>query len=1135
MKGNKILATFIVFAMVLSTMVVLNKEEVSALTPGVEGQGVNAYGNATTDLEFGVTYTSIRIDTSAWIYDPGDKYYMYYPQYVCAQTAGLPADHFTWDGPYVAGLTQVYVEPTGGNDILEFSESITFNRSGMYIFDNNSVHDGDTPSDYAGYIWVNTSNLFSLQADDELDFGSTGDYDITVGWGTSDEEGCMIGIVDPIGTTIYHKWRQTGLASLGIEGNFSMAGTYNISAYRDSSLDNSNSIYQYQDENYNVYDKLYGSDYSGGFPNAVYTAGELYNYNNMGPWDPPELNATTEMITVNTAQPNVKATNLSSAYWGYELLIEVNVTAPNGSGIAGGNISLRKAAGGKNIWDGMYPDILFTDTGEGNYTIEIPRYVAGSSNWTQLGNTSWYLVFAKNIPGTDSTEEWNTSKRFTIKGTTAPVNLVITSDGDNNGGDGTFTDNKVDVPDFVGIAPETVDIDFLIYGRSIGGDRAYYGDNAWEDGDDIYVTGDILYPCSVVQGNLINNGGGAWTASVIPTKPGGTISLKIKWTGPDNGTDSESINIVNGSFVSANIESLTYGDETDITVTVRNMGGTLQEYGTVYLVWRDGAEINHTSGNAQPGKGENGEYTFKILAADMIGVAPHNITIAGFTPGANMWGYAKVKLTKNHNLVVNCTPTAAYAGDETVYNIDITEDGEAPSVYSDITVALYTETGKLVTGIDAWSENGKYDINDEIMYLSGGTYQLYAYNDTHDSEGYNATIEITPYSVAVSPNVLAWLIDKETNLSFEVTPAGNGTLTLENMTSAPSGAYDGDTHFIDILDGAGTLPEVNASNLGNITYSYQSHDGGESRPADGLLRITTATATPNPSTIYIGKATNIEVTITHPATGEPIEGVEVDLDYELNATTTILSRKPATVTTDGDGKVQFSIQSEANGNITIYIEQGTDPDNPFVIMSKAEKTMTIKTDPSVNEGKGFVVKAYDINNDLITDTIVYFTFDGETQGTTDGIYEFTAPPVPESLDYRIEANAEGYSTDDTTIKVINQPQLFVKAPSKGNAKKSFTVKAGGDDGNSYGITITIYSDETLTNEVDSDTTAGPDGISFTINKKGTYYIVASKANYEDSTAAKIKIAAEDQGPGFELLTLIIAIGVAYILLRRRRK
>ena len=65
-------------------------------------------------------------------------------------------------------------------------------------------------------------------------------------------------------------------------------------------------------------------------------------------------------------------------------------------------------------------------------------------------------------------------------------------------------------------------------------------------------------------------------------------------------------------------------------------------------------------------------------------------------------------------------------------------------------------------------------------------------------------------------------------------------------------------------------------------------------------------------------------------------------------------------------------------------------------------------------------------------------------------------------------------------------------------------------------------------------TSGGEGIAKLTgpSDEGTYQITATKTGFADADAVEIKI--EGRIPGFELLTLIAAIGVAFILLRRRR-
>lgn len=1138
------MATILVMAMLFSSIVVFNEmtnvklvEDAKALTPGVpQANEANVFGNATTSLKYDTQYTAINIDTSTWNDTAGTtKYYLYYPTYVTSTGAGLPASEFTWAGPYTAGGNQVYVDPTGSTDPLSFGSSITFNRSGMFIFDNNSVHAGNDPSTYAGYIWVNTSTDYLISpSSTSFAFGSTGTFTATVSGLGAGEDGYMLGLIRPDGTTARNLHYDAGsTASWGIEGNFTMAGEYNVTAYRDCDLWNAE--YRYDDENGNVYNTSYGSSYTGDFPSTPGANAQYYTYANVGPWDPPERNSSSCIITVNKAEPTMVVTNTTTAYWGFDLNMEINVTAPNKTGITGGTISLRKVDGSQVISSGTYGDVVFTQVGNGNYTIVIPRYVAGSSNWTNIGNASYYLTFKKDVNG-DNTEEWNVSERFTIKSTTPPVRLTILDDGDIT--TGTTIDNKVNVPNFntATCTPGVTSIQFRIYGTSVSDaqGRAYYGDNPGvgygEDRYNITVAGDILYPISdsTLQYDATNN---KWFANVTPTKPGGTITITINWLGSNNGTDSEVINIINGSTVTANYEEFTYGDEIDITATVKNLWDTLQQSAMVYLVWRGGAFINGTNGTGGVGNGQEGEYTFKLLQSNQGTSAPQNITIAARSPGSNHWGYDSIKMNKRHNMVVNCTPASAYAGDAAYYNIDILVNGVAPKTYSDINIKLYDSKGALVSGDDAWSDSGKYDINNALIILSGGVYQLYAYNNTDDSEGHNATLTVTRYSVATSPSILAWLIDTETNVTFEVTPAGNGTLIVENVSATPNASFVGQSQTVSIEDGIGTLTGVNATDLGNITFDYIP-ESGEQRPADGLLKITTATATPDPATIYINEPATVVITVTHPGTGAPLEGVRVDIDYGKNVSDSMLTQIPQYQTTDADGKATFSgLLADGGGNVTIYIKRGTDPDNPFIIKTASRKTLKVTADPSVDEvDDTFTVLVKDTAGNLLTGVTVSILFNTKTYTTTTGsVVIDEIPSVPESLTYTITASAEGYTDDDTTILIVNIAQIYMTAPSTATKGEAFTIKVGAD-GVGDGIVVTLTKPGKTYTAVSVDSV-----VSFTVDELGTYTITAEKDGCASpKTSPKIEIV-EKKTPGFELLTLIIAIGVAFILLRRRQK
>ena len=287
------------------------------------------------NLVYGVSYAknTITINTSTW--GSTGLYYLYYPTYECDVTAGRPATAFSWDGPYEVAGDQVYIDSTQDEDVLyTYNQAITFNRSGMWVFSNDGTPAGTDP-----FIWVNTSTAYTISSINDFTYGSTDDVSIEV------KEGdvlvnCRFALIGPDGTTILNS--ATGADVVTVDSDeFTMAGEYTVRAYRD--LDEDLAAYYYLDE---VGDAAYGPLYGSTFA----TIG-TYTYATIGPWDPPEKNATEKTFTVTTAKPNMVLTN-TSIYWGYATNIDVNITRPDGTGIDSlGSLALR-APNGTLYYDG---------------------------------------------------------------------------------------------------------------------------------------------------------------------------------------------------------------------------------------------------------------------------------------------------------------------------------------------------------------------------------------------------------------------------------------------------------------------------------------------------------------------------------------------------------------------------------------------------------------------------------------------------------------------------------------------------------------------------------------------------------------------------------------------------------------
>jgi hypothetical protein len=226
------------------------------------------------------------------------------------------------------------------------------------------------------------------------------------------------------------------------------------------------------------------------------------------------------------------------------------------------------------------------------------------------------------------------------------IQLVINDDGC-----GDPTDKKVDVPAYVpdsGITP-TLTINFTITGLHNSESTDFYGDDPWEDWKNISIFGDILYPVNATSLYHVGTKGD-WNCYVLPTKPFGVISLKIDW--PGNGSANNSIQIVNGSFVTPFVDSFPWGKDFNLTVTVQDMDGEALKYADVCLIWEeDDYEFNHTSGDNTFGNGWNGEYTFRITKEDQGEFSPKNITIAVNDASSGLSGYAKIPMTLPYPLL----------------------------------------------------------------------------------------------------------------------------------------------------------------------------------------------------------------------------------------------------------------------------------------------------------------------------------------------------------------------------------------------------------------------------------------------------------------------------------------------------
>ena len=165
-------------------------------------------------------------------------------------------------------------------------------------------------------------------------------------------------------------------------------------------------------------------------------------------------------------------------------------------------------------------------------------------------------------------------------------------------------------------------------------------------------------------------------------------------------------------------------------------------------------------------------------------------------------------------------------------------------------------------------------------------------------------------------------------------------------------------------------------------------------------------------------------------------------------------------------------------------------------------------------------------------------------GTTNenGEATFEAPAVTSDRPYYVTASADGYypESDRITVFVVNNPALAIAADATVKPCTTYEITISNTDTGIGVVGATVSIIDPDGNELGPYNTKSGGAISITTPKKtGDYKITASFGTFQDAeftVSVAGKCEEEDTGtPGFELLTLIAAIGIAFILLRRRRQ
>jgi len=1164
--------------------------------------------NTSTSLLYYNRVGSIAMNGSlTWDTQAGERYYLYYPVYYGHDVNQYDVYNLYWrKWGTEPGSIPPELRPDEKDYVFGGGETTPIlNRSGLWVIAKSaSSLNGSTPSQFMetipAWFWVNTSTDYTIESNFNTWYYDDEDQSsllVTVKQGGLPLNNLsQVAIVDQYTQTLPDSLPESSYDwdySRFVDGNgnvetdtndshFVKAGNWTIMAFWDmdgtGALSSGSQIFYRDGEERKRY---YNTSY-GNFSTTYLTVQHNYSWYSCGPWDPPEYNATQQTLriypgTPYTDIPTANATQL----WGRTGNINVtlhesdtihNITLTNTTDVFVRSQNLSKINDDVQIWTGRSDEGWFWVNsssqgwgkdfsgnvigGNGTYTIEIQKDTNGDAD--ALSDYPYQL-------------EWNGSITFTVQAPSGIAFEWVDDDGPITYG-GVHKNNDGVIAMVPQAEKDGFWLQFIV--RDALGTYLGSGDLA-KDKKNITIAGDALYTGTLdkIPGATYWSGNHTWGVPLTPLMNlnGGTITLQISWVG-HGGTHTETLtvggNANNGTVVTISPTELNYGTNTTLTVTVTNPAGTILEHAYVYLRWlTDGGKIiNASSGLINSStSGSGGIYTFffnttqqKTNQTAAYGAikAPRNVTAYVYQPNLG-WGYAKAKMKQTSNFGIDIWPETLMAGKK--YNfkanvsvIDATGNRTGAPKDSDLKIRIYNETDVDVTGtitgssISATGLDGNNWKNVSNFFITEpGTYHVHAYNDTHDSTGWNATLEVKTVDITANLSELIWKIDKNRSVQFEITYEGamvNGTVRFDNLSLSNDSKYNrtwtnttfnnftgSDTSVVfsskelQVTNGMITIYNITAAFLDagkssrNISYFYKPDGASAWVVTKQKLEVKIPDITASPASIPIKDVSDIELTVT----GRGVGLEKVFVSWQLPGSSTWNNG-----TTDADGKVTFSANPTTTGDILLRIENRTSKTKIKVTSWK----LYLDAPVSVNENEEFTmtVRNGTINGDGLVGAAVLFAGDSYTS-EADGTVTLIAPEVAANIIYTATATLEGYAEKSASITIINTPKLFItiSAEKEGDVYISPIQVAISDDTGELitGVTVTMDGKS-------KDTVEGK--VSFTITgDKKEYTITATKTGF---TTATKTIEAKGAGiPGFELLTLLAALGVAFILFKRRRR
>jgi hypothetical protein len=636
----------------------------------------------------------------------------------------------------------------------------------------------------------------------------------------------------------------------------------------------------------------------------------------------------------------------------------------------------------------------------------------------------------------------------------------------------------------------------------------------------------------------------------ISPRNGGVLTVTVT-----NGTkgysiieDVEIVGLVSNAVTSiGDNKEITVDTEEMITFTVDDAYWAEVHVNLFADDWTHIEELNMTEGDNTDGNGNDGIYEF-MPDTSTLG---HIVLAAMAGYGDNrFYTYDIVDIVPEHDLVIEITTPEAG-------NLTLTAGLEY-----DIIVDIYNLTGAEITVDTDWviwelldennteieGQTGSFD------YVSGNTWQIEnkiftepgtlritaaAFEGKHDGNNSDmsvglAVFEYMPSGLSIGINL------EDVGVDIIAYDAVGDLLTEEDFIMDQTDATDttlaGNSSGTLYTDEYGETT-IWFSSVGNEIGSFCALLGSEEVNTSGELEIDWPIFTVDPQIIYVGYMAEIYIKAEDPD-GIPIKGVNLTLTPSVPAITGGAIPDPVATGEDGWVPEPISIEPSASGtlNVTIAYDIGyvngqlnwTSLLTDTVVSVTAKKPMEISVSSySVYEGDTLTVTVTSANIPLSGADV---KFGQQTQQTgSDGTVDFVVPdPYSDSTTWTVIASKTGYITPTAIpITVMTVYDIVITTPTHVYAGETFTVTISAKGSVLVGVEV-VLDNGAQTAKTDSNGRA-----SFKAGSKGaTHTITAEFGNYEPGSATVT--VEEKKTPGFELLTLIIAIGVAFILLRRRR-